>query len=71
VAQGLEAVYPAPYRDLTSFETGNALDLAHKLERLLALPDSEREQLSQAARATARELWSWESVSERLLQHIK
>jgi glycosyltransferase involved in cell wall biosynthesis len=71
VAQGLEAVYPAPYRDLTSFETGNALDLAHKLERLLALPDGEREQLSQAARATARELWSWESVSERLLQHIK
>ncbi len=71
VAQGLEAVYPAPCRDLTSFETGNALDLAHKLERLLALPDGEREQLSQAARAAARELWSWESVSERLLQHIK
>jgi glycosyltransferase involved in cell wall biosynthesis len=71
VAQGLEAAYPPPYRELTSFETGNAPDLAAKLERLLALPNGEREQLSQAARGAARELWSWESVSERLLQHIK
>ncbi len=71
VAKGLERAYPPESRNLTSFEAGNAADLARKLERLLALPEPERGRLSEAARATAAALWSWESVSERLLQRIK
>jgi glycosyltransferase involved in cell wall biosynthesis len=71
VAEGLERSYPREARDLTSFETGNAADLAGKLEHMLSLPEDLRRRLSEAARATAEALWSWESVSERLLQRIK
>ena len=37
IAAGVAAEYPEPYRDLTSFATGDAADLAEKLRRLLAL----------------------------------
>jgi glycosyltransferase involved in cell wall biosynthesis len=68
VAEGLAAEYPPETRVLTSFETGNAQDLAEKLERLLALPENERQKLVDAARRAAVERWSWERVAVRLLQ---
>src|SRR5207237_740813 len=71
VAEGLEAEYPAPLRYLASFETGDADDLRAKLERLLALPPSERTQLSEAARRAAETRWSWRSVAERLLAAVR
>ena len=68
VAAGLEESYPERDRDLASFETGDAQDLADKLGRLLALPDRERAELSAAARRAAVERWSWTSVANRLLE---
>jgi len=68
VAAGLEESYPERHRDLASFETGDAQDLADKLGRLLALPDRERAALSDAARRAAVERWSWTSVANRLLE---
>jgi glycosyltransferase involved in cell wall biosynthesis len=68
IAEGLEAEYPPDYRDLTSFETGNASDLDHKLSALLALSAKERQALSEAARRAVVRRWSWEQVSGRLLQ---
>ena len=68
VAAGLEAEYPPDQRDLASFETGNAEDLAAKLARLLALSNAERERIRAAARRAVVERWSWESVSARLLE---
>jgi glycosyltransferase involved in cell wall biosynthesis len=68
LAQGLEAEYPAAYRELTSFATGDASDLADKLRRVLALPAEDRRELSLAARRAVVRRWSWERVAERLLQ---
>ncbi len=68
VAEGLAAEYPQETRALASFETRNAQDLAKKLERLLALPENERQTLVDAARRAAVERWSWERVAVRLLQ---
>jgi glycosyltransferase involved in cell wall biosynthesis len=68
VASGLEELYPERDRDLASFATDDAADLAAKLDRLLGLPDRERAALSAAARRAAVELWSWTSVANRLLE---
>ena len=68
VATGLEESYPERHRELASFETGDAQDLADKLGRLLALPARERTELSAAARRAAVERWSWTSVANRLLE---
>ena len=68
IAEGLEAEYPQDYRELTSFETGDARDLAAKLGRLLELPEEDRQTLLAAARRAVVERWSWEQVSARLLQ---
>jgi len=67
IAAGLEATYPAAFRRLTSFAGGDAADLAAKLGELLALPSETRQELGAAARRAAVELWSWSSVSKRLL----
>jgi glycosyltransferase involved in cell wall biosynthesis len=67
VAAGLEEEYPEQHRALASFATGDAVDLERKLRALLALPDTERESLRQAARKAAVERWSWAGVAERLL----
>lgn len=67
IAAGLEAEYPPGHRDLASFRTGDADDLAAKLRTLLALPEDERAALAAAARRAAVERWSWASVAERLL----
>jgi glycosyltransferase involved in cell wall biosynthesis len=67
VAAGLEETYPARFQGLASFETGNAADLARKLNELLALASDDRDRLRRAARQTVVERWSWTSVAARLL----
>jgi glycosyltransferase involved in cell wall biosynthesis len=67
VAEGLEAAYAPEHRDLASFATGDAAELAAKLNRLLALPPAEQQALSEAARRAVVERWSWAGVARRLL----
>ncbi|MFO7572785.1 MAG: glycosyltransferase family 4 protein [Gaiellaceae bacterium] len=67
VAEGLEAEYPPELRHLTAFAPGDAVDLREKLRALLALSADERATISNAARRTAVERWSWASIAERLL----
>jgi glycosyltransferase involved in cell wall biosynthesis len=68
IAAGVSAEYPEPYRDLTSFATGDAADLAEKLRTLLALDPDERARLRESARRAVVELWSWAGVARRLLE---
>jgi len=68
IAEGLEAEYPPARRQLASFESGNAAELAEKLNELLALPAGTRTELGEAARRAALERWSWSSVAARLLE---
>jgi glycosyltransferase involved in cell wall biosynthesis len=67
VAAGLEAEYPEKLRRLASFETGNARELAAKLNEILGLPEADRAELSRAARAAVVARWSWAGVAARLL----
>jgi glycosyltransferase involved in cell wall biosynthesis len=67
VAAGIEEEYPASYRRLVSFETGDSADLRDKLRALLALDASTRDELGRAARNAVVERWSWASVAARLL----
>jgi glycosyltransferase involved in cell wall biosynthesis len=67
VAAGLEEEYPANAKQLASFETGNAEDLAAKLNGLLALPAADRAVVRAAAREAVVKKWSWTSVAIRLL----
>ena len=67
IAAGVAAEYPDPYRDLVSFESGDAADLAGKLGRLLALDPEQRAQLAEAGRRAVVERWSWAGVAKRLL----
>jgi glycosyltransferase involved in cell wall biosynthesis len=67
VAAGIEEEYPAQYRNLVSFETGDAADLRDKLRALLALDAVTRDELSTAARNAVVARWSWASVAARLL----
>jgi glycosyltransferase involved in cell wall biosynthesis len=68
VAEGLEEEYPAALRDLASFETGDAADLAAKLRRLLGLTASERAEISAAARRAVERRWSWAGIAARILE---
>jgi glycosyltransferase involved in cell wall biosynthesis len=68
IAEGLEAEYPAEYRQLTSFATGDVGDLTKTLRELLQLPVEERQRIAAAARKAVLERWSWAGVAERLLQ---
>jgi glycosyltransferase involved in cell wall biosynthesis len=67
VAAGLEEEYPERFRHLASFETGNAADLARKLNELLALSPADRDELERAGRKAVVDRWSWASVAQRLL----
>jgi glycosyltransferase involved in cell wall biosynthesis len=67
VAAGIEEEYPVAYRNLVSFETGDAADLRDKLRALLALDASTRAELGRAARNAVVERWSWASIAARLL----
>jgi glycosyltransferase involved in cell wall biosynthesis len=68
IAAGVASEYPEAHRDLTSFSSGDAADLAGKLRRLLALTAGDRAELSEAARRAVIARWSWEGVSQRLLE---
>lgn len=70
VAAGLEAEYPEHLRHLASFETGNAVDLARKLNEILALSRADHDELRAAGRRTVVERWSWASVAQRLLAGV-
>jgi glycosyltransferase involved in cell wall biosynthesis len=70
VAEGLEAEYPVEHQHLASFANGDAVDLAAKLEELLALTPDARAELGAAARRVAVERWSWTSIAARLLEPI-
>jgi glycosyltransferase involved in cell wall biosynthesis len=70
VAAGLEEEYSERLRHLASFASGDAADLARKLDELLMLPAVDREELRQAARRAVVERWSWSSVARRLLEPV-
>ena len=67
VAEGLEAAYPPEHRHLASFTSGEAADLAAKLNGILGLSRPEWEVLSAAARRAAVERWSWERIAALLI----
>jgi glycosyltransferase involved in cell wall biosynthesis len=67
IAQGLEGVYPEGMGRLASFPSGDAAQLAERLNAILALSPGERGELRAAARQAAIDLWSWKSVAERIL----
>jgi glycosyltransferase involved in cell wall biosynthesis len=71
VAAGLEEEYPERLRHLASFETGDAADLARKLNELLALAPADRDELRRAARKAVVDRWSWASVAQRLLDPVE
>ncbi len=67
ISEGLEAEYPPEYRELASFESGSADDLARKLEAILRLPRDDWHLLSAAARRAATSRWSWERIAALIL----
>ena len=71
VAAGLEEEYPERLRHLAAFETGDAADLAHKLNEILALSRADHDELRVAGRRAVVERWSWASVAQRLLAPIE
>jgi glycosyltransferase involved in cell wall biosynthesis len=68
VAEAIESEYPPERRDLSSFATGDAADLAAKLRALLALTKAERRELGLAARRAVVVRFSWPAVARRLLE---
>jgi glycosyltransferase involved in cell wall biosynthesis len=68
IAEGLEQEYPPHLRHLASFSTGDAADLARKLEELLALAEPDRSAVRAAARNATVTRWSWAGVARRLLE---
>ncbi len=70
VAAGLEQSYPQRLAHLASFESGSPVDLARKLNELLALPVGDRNELRAAARRAVVERWSWRSVATQLLAPV-
>jgi glycosyltransferase involved in cell wall biosynthesis len=70
VAAGIEESYPERFRHLVSFETGDAADLARKLNELIALPARDHDELKRAARRAVVERWSWAGVARRLLAPV-
>ena len=71
VADGIAAEYPPEHRHLVGFTTGDAEDLAAKLDELLRLPPAARAALGAAARRAVVARWSWTSIADRLLQPLK
>jgi glycosyltransferase involved in cell wall biosynthesis len=70
VAAGLEEEYPERLRHLAAFETGDAADLARKLNEILALSQADHDELRVAGRRAVVERWSWASVAQRLLAPV-
>jgi glycosyltransferase involved in cell wall biosynthesis len=70
VAAGIAAEYPAEFRPLTSFPTGDADALRERLRALIALSPGERKALGLAARRAVERNWSWTRVAQRLLDPL-
>ena len=70
VAEALEEGYPSEAASLTSFETGDARDLAAILGTILSLPGAERARLGDAARDVACGRWSWQGVATQLIEGV-
>ena len=70
IARGLEDGYPAAFRDLASFPTGDVDALRERLVAVLGLGPADRESIRLAARETAVERWSWTSVAQRILATV-
>ena len=68
IAAGLEQEYPAHLRRLAGFATGEAAELAAKLNELLTLPEADRHAIREAARRATVARWSWAGVARRLLE---
>ena len=68
IAEGLEQEYPPHLAHLAAFATGDAQELAEKLNELLALPEEDRAALREAARRATVARWSWAGVAGRLLE---
>ena len=68
IADGLEQEYPPHLAHLAAFATGDARELASKLNELLALSESDRAALREAARRATVARWSWAGVARRLLE---
>ena len=68
VAEVLEAEYPPGVRHLASFTRGDAIDLRAKLDELLSLPQPRWTEISQAARRAAVKNWSWDRISDLLVE---
>jgi len=70
VAAGLEDEYPERLRHLAAFETGDAADLARKVNEILALSTADHDELRAAGRRAVVARWSWASVAQRLLAPV-
>ena len=70
VAAGIAAEYPAKFRQLTSFRSGDVDAFRERLRALLALSPAERRELGSAARRAVERNWSWTRVAERLLEPL-
>jgi glycosyltransferase involved in cell wall biosynthesis len=68
IAAGLEEEYPEHLRHLAAFSTGDAGELARKLDELLRLPAADRDAVRAAAREATVSRWSWAGVARRLLE---
>ena len=68
VARAVAREYPSGLGHLASFTTGDADSLAQRLEHLLALDN--RDELGAAARRAVVRNWSWERISDRLLEPL-
>lgn len=68
IAEGVETEYPAEYRHLASFTSGDSVELHGRLAELLGLSATTRAELGAAARRATVARWSWSSVASRLLE---
>jgi glycosyltransferase involved in cell wall biosynthesis len=71
IAAALEVDYPAEYRHLASFETGDVDDLTAKLAELTSLAHPQWQEISVAARAAVERHWSWEHVAASITAMMK
>ena len=67
IAAGLEAEYPPELRHLASFRTGDAAELAARLQAILTLPADAHRRLREGARRAAIARWSWERIAASIL----
>jgi glycosyltransferase involved in cell wall biosynthesis len=66
IAAGLRTYYPPRLAELAAFPRGDAAALSHRLAQILDLPAADRAEITAGARRAAVELWSWDSVGQRI-----